>query len=426
MAFQFRRGVEVERTEITPKPGEPLYVTDTGKVYIGDGTTEGGILLSKEVLDDTSPQLGGNLDLNGNNIVGTGDINITGTITATGDINLGDGAEDNVIVGGVINSSLIPSENSLYDLGDEASAWRNGYFQEVFVDTSLVADSIQINEIYGVDSSVIYESSSDTMSVSTVEGNLVGSVIGQNSTILIDSGSNEISTGSLTLADNTLITSVFEGILVQNSDPTGLARFEFESNSPSRHIKITGPTDGINVAGSNIRTFRGDFSSQETVQSGDVLSADVIEGYDGSAYNLSSIITHRADPNESVAAGNLAGRIELLTFTDGNISNGKGVAVDSEGYFSINQNSKARAALDVNGGAIFNSEIEAPAVKSTIVGDDSNVLVDGVAGEIVGPIRDIEIRGNTGTPNNNADNLNPTEWLEITVNGSTRYIPLYT
>ena len=36
------------------------------------------------VADDTTPQLGGDLDLNSNNITGTGNINITGTITSTG------------------------------------------------------------------------------------------------------------------------------------------------------------------------------------------------------------------------------------------------------------------------------------------------------------------------------------------------------
>jgi hypothetical protein len=35
------------------------------------------------VVEDTTPQLGGNLDLNSNDIIGTGDIDLTGTITAT-------------------------------------------------------------------------------------------------------------------------------------------------------------------------------------------------------------------------------------------------------------------------------------------------------------------------------------------------------
>lgn len=44
MALQFRRGTEAERTQdgFTPLPGEPVYVTDTKRLYIGDGQTEGG------------------------------------------------------------------------------------------------------------------------------------------------------------------------------------------------------------------------------------------------------------------------------------------------------------------------------------------------------------------------------------------------
>lgn len=41
---------------------------------------DGGI---ESVIEDTTPQLGGNLDLNSNNITGTGNIDITGDITAT-------------------------------------------------------------------------------------------------------------------------------------------------------------------------------------------------------------------------------------------------------------------------------------------------------------------------------------------------------
>jgi hypothetical protein len=47
----------------------------------GDGSGLTG--LSSDLVDDTTPQLGGDLDLNSSDITGTGNINITGTVTAT-------------------------------------------------------------------------------------------------------------------------------------------------------------------------------------------------------------------------------------------------------------------------------------------------------------------------------------------------------
>lgn len=43
------------------------------------------------VLEDTTPQLGGDLDLNSNDITGTGNINTTGDIDISGDIDAGSG-----------------------------------------------------------------------------------------------------------------------------------------------------------------------------------------------------------------------------------------------------------------------------------------------------------------------------------------------
>ena len=70
-------------------PNNPS-VNDThtvgGTTYTWDGTVwvTGSIgSPTFELLTDTTPQLGGDLDLNNKDITGTGDINITGIITAT-------------------------------------------------------------------------------------------------------------------------------------------------------------------------------------------------------------------------------------------------------------------------------------------------------------------------------------------------------
>ena len=43
MALRLRRGTDAERLLITPLEGELLYTTDTKKIYVGDGTTLGGV-----------------------------------------------------------------------------------------------------------------------------------------------------------------------------------------------------------------------------------------------------------------------------------------------------------------------------------------------------------------------------------------------
>ena len=106
MALQLRRGTSGTRTSITPAAGELIYTTDTKLVYVGDGTTAGGTLVTgggvgggiSSLLDDASPQLGGDLDVygrqitsnnNGNVVInpnGTGVIALNANITTTGNI----------------------------------------------------------------------------------------------------------------------------------------------------------------------------------------------------------------------------------------------------------------------------------------------------------------------------------------------------
>ena len=84
MALRLRRGTDAERLLVTPVEGELVYTTDTKLIFAGDGSTIGGTLIAglNSMAADTTPQLGGNLDLNSKNITGIGNINIDGTITA--------------------------------------------------------------------------------------------------------------------------------------------------------------------------------------------------------------------------------------------------------------------------------------------------------------------------------------------------------
>jgi|GEM_PF-1495845 len=72
--------------------------------FSGDGSALTGITAGiSSVVEDTTPQLGGNLDLNSFNIDGTGNIDITGIITATSFVGDGSGITGVAGTGGISN-----------------------------------------------------------------------------------------------------------------------------------------------------------------------------------------------------------------------------------------------------------------------------------------------------------------------------------
>lgn len=190
MALKLRRGTDAERLIVTPLQGELIYTTDTKKLYVGDGATIGGTLVGPtdadaftEVVGDTTPQLGGNLDLNGNNIVGVGNINIDGFIQATGNIDLGDDDTDIINVGGVINSSLRPALDGQFDLGSSQRRWNNVWAEGATISGQISAESISVDRIVSSDSSVLYVGSTDTLAATNIQattftGTLTGDVNG--------------------------------------------------------------------------------------------------------------------------------------------------------------------------------------------------------------------------------------------------------
>ena len=248
MALRLRRGTNAERTAITPEAGELVFTTDTKKVYVGDGTTTGGLIVSgqNDIVDDGTPQLGGDLDLNGNNITGTGNINITGTITATGNINLGDGAGSDIIaVGGTIQGALTPDSQLAYNQGSNTARWNTGYYGSLDVLGHVEADSIKA-DLVSDDSTLAYNQttkaftgttftgttftggafSGTTASFSTVtaasfDGDLSGSVFGDDSTPLVDAVNNVLTASKLTIP------------VIAPTDPAGGITFE-TPGEPSR------------------------------------------------------------------------------------------------------------------------------------------------------------------------------------------------
>ena len=184
MALQVRRGTNAERLGITPAIGELIYVTDTKALYIGDGSTVGGTTSSagtiNSILEDATPQLGGELDLNGNNITGTGNINITGTITASGNINLGDGAGSDIVVfGGEIQGNIVPDADVAWNLGSTSNHFKEGWISQLNVENQITAGRI-MGDIIADDSTVVFDSSTGLIPSAQLTGILLAGVIPSN------------------------------------------------------------------------------------------------------------------------------------------------------------------------------------------------------------------------------------------------------
>lgn len=65
-----------------------------------------------DLVNDTTPQLGGDLDLNGNDITGTGNVNITGTLDTSGNIETSANISGLTITGTTLNAGSLKIENN--------------------------------------------------------------------------------------------------------------------------------------------------------------------------------------------------------------------------------------------------------------------------------------------------------------------------
>lgn len=282
MALQIRRGTDAERQTITPKMGEPIYTTDQKELYIGDGTTQGGILISGVLVNDENPRLGTDLDLNGNDIIGTGNINIDGTITATGNINLGDGAEDNLIVGGQIGSSLIPNADVTFDLGAESTRWNNVYATAIDASTIRGTFDGDINgSVYSDDSTTVLVDATNNV----LTGNFTGNVRNNANTEDVLNTTDK----ALNVRSITFDTTGAEGAIIQSpGDITIFSKTNFLSftapDPTNPFLKLTGYYDGVDAEAIVGARARGTFLAPGALQDGDEIINLGMAPYTGASF----------------------------------------------------------------------------------------------------------------------------------------------
>jgi len=248
----FVNGVKLSSSEFTASNGSSV-VLSVGS-FVGDivelisyytvsggGGGGGGI---SNVVEDTTPQLGGNLDIFNKSITGTGNINLTGIVTATNFVGDGSGLTGITASGsGVIvkNSGSTVGTAGTIDFGDNLSV------------SPASAGIVTITGSAGVSTSQFDVNKLDVSGISTFKG-----AVDINADIDVDGHTNLDNVSVSGVVTATTFVGAVTGNVTGNA--TGL------SGNPSINITdldVDGHTNLDNVSVAGVTTFTGAISASD-------------------------------------------------------------------------------------------------------------------------------------------------------------------
>jgi len=153
--LKLRRGNPTGSLQVS----ELFYDTNIETVVVGDG---GGSNTQYKILGKLDESNSGSFyvlgNITGSSISASGDItadNITalGDLTIGGNLFLGDNIADNIVISAELSSSLIPNDDSAFDLGSQTKKWKNIYADSASIDnitfngSGIVSSSQQIDDL---------------------------------------------------------------------------------------------------------------------------------------------------------------------------------------------------------------------------------------------------------------------------------------
>ena len=321
MALKLRRGISANLSDVVPAEGELIYATDTKKLYVGDGVTDGSLLtaindgsgggsidgitdlttagpvliLNSDAIEFLQPVeftggLGLDLDLNGFDISGSGDMITTGNITISG-----------------IGSGIVTA-NEFFD-------------------------------------------GTATLSAGVLTGDLNGNVT-NNGTVLLDAAASTLKTDYWETGNGIGIFNANDenAVLTIQTNQTALTTEYAE-------LQLSYKSLGNTISSNSQRLGRMAFSKEDATG---VKDRAYITGYEGGV----AVIVQ--DPSTD-AYGN-----ERLVWFDGPTGNIVMGGSDQQGY-----------KLDVRGTAIFSGAVTATEIKADVVTDNGTTIVDFSANQLL-------------------------------------------
>ena len=435
MALKLRRGTEANRTSITPAEGEIIYVTDTKKLYVGDGITPGGVLqggsggsltgitdnatASVLTLGDANISIDVDLSITGQEIVGDGDINISGDITASG---AGTGIiTANSFIGDVtgnVTGNVVGTVTGTFDgdmtgsvFGDDSTLLVDGINSSINVERykSATNDYRFGNDIAGVSSRIVVNSVSNFGALQLQRESqldLTGNTAINYGMIRFsrDDSNGPLETGIIVGRENALLfSSSSTGSFVDPTDYFGFKEKKFG-------IGTITPTESLDVVGNAKATGFIQTGSFTTAERDALTGAEGMMIYNttnsryqiyeaGNWLNMREVSSGGGGSTDNYSHWNITADDSTLRVVNGQetigILGGTNITTtsDAEGNITITNTVVDFTDLGVTpttlAGYGITDAIQAGSVfdvKGSVFADDSSTMIDGVAGKIVGPI----------------------------------------
>jgi len=205
MGLKFRRGTTAQKSGSLAF-GEPYINTDLGTLQVGGAT--GDITLGASGTGSAATFAG----ISGSSLDITGNAKIDGNLTLGGNITIGDNTSDTVAMTANLSSSIIPSLTNTFDLGSPSKQWRHLYIStgSLYMNGTAIlsstANDLQLTTDTG-QSLKLLETSADTITLQTADGNLTFASSGGGDVVL-DPTTGVISLkGTVQVQDGNKITS---------------------------------------------------------------------------------------------------------------------------------------------------------------------------------------------------------------------------
>jgi len=328
MPLQIRRGTELQRQAMTVPlaSGELLYVTDDQRLYVGNGSTLGGVQITGYTnenavdavgaalvngvhagitftygtIQDTAGRIDATIDLS--NYVGTLRADaIKGTIVADDSTVLVDAVAGRIV--GPVFSNVVG--NVTGNLTGNVTGNINGIITGT-------AGSTLIGNVTGdlVGNSTGYHF-----------GDMKGSVFADNSTLIVDGLNSNVNVNVLNFVNGRILSNNIDADTIDAGSPINPNKFRVYSDTSSDvGVEIRGITNVNDSPTLSFASSRGTLGSPTLVQDGDALGGIIFSGYTaavGTGFAAGFVISAEAD-DASIITGDtsFAATLSLASFPD--------------------------------------------------------------------------------------------------------------